>query len=422
MRPRLPRPLLAALAAAAALAAPGVAEAATWCGTPAGHDRPAVVAGPHIRVVYALPADGPDRSAELAPELWADVEEMTAWWAANDASRTPNFDLAPFACGSQVDLTFKRLARPAAELAAGDSRFVRIRDELFSDPLLDVRHSKYLVYYDGPANEANLCGEGAGSPTGTGLAILYLGACTNVTRAPVAAHELLHALGALRGITAPNACPGNTAHVCDSTGDILYPFAQPLPLSSFVLDAGRDDYYAHGRPWFDVQTSAWLRRLDVRVPLQVTVRGGGTVRTDVPAPSCAGVCRTDWNPGSEILLIAEAPRGRRFVGWSGACTGPSPHCALGLDDAAATTALFAPATYRLGLQVAGRGRITGAGAACTVARCVRDLLSHRSVRLRATPAPGWRLRAWSGACRGAGATCTVPMTKAATVRATFARR
>jgi hypothetical protein len=43
------------------------------------------------------------------------------------------------------------------------------------------------------------------------------------------------------------------------------------------------------------------------------------------------------------------------------------------------------------------------------------------VRLTATPAKGWKLRSWSGACRGAKKTCTVPMSAATSARATFVR-
>ena len=380
-----------------------------------------MVAGPQVRVVYVVPADGPDRGADAAAAIWAELEEIDAWWRANDPSRTLNLDLARFPCGAQADLGFLRLAAPSATLAPSEGRFPRIRDELFSDLRVDTRHTKYLLYYDGPTAERNLCGEGGGSPGGTGLAILYLQSCTEVTRAPVVAHELLHALGALRGSAAPNACPDNAAHVCDSTGDILYPYAQPLALSSFVLDLNRNDYYGHSHPWFDVQDSPWLRRLDRRVALTVAAQGGGLVRSDVPGVACTATCQSDWNPSSEVVLTARPAVGRRFLEWRGACSGSAPRCDLLLDEATAVTAVFAPARFRLAVSVAGRGSVAGAGVSCSRS-CAREVLSHRPVTLRATPAKGWRLRGWSGACHGSTATCAVPMTKATAVRATFVRR
>jgi hypothetical protein len=42
--------------------------------------------------------------------------------------------------------------------------------------------------------------------------------------------------------------------------------------------------------------------------------------------------------------------------------------------------------------------------------------------LRAVAASGWRLKGWTGGCRASAPNCTVPMSKATSVRATFVRR
>jgi Divergent InlB B-repeat domain len=405
-----------------ALAGPGVAEAAPWCGTTATADRPAGAAGHTIRVLYVVPSDGADRSAELAPRLWAEVEEIDVWWRTNDSSRALNFDVAPFACGPQVDLQVRRASAGAGQLQPAAGRFSLLRDDILGRAGADILHAKFLVYYDGPVDSPNLCGEGGGSPTGTGIAIVYLQACPRSPASSVATHELLHALGALRDGAGPNSCPGDSGHVCDSTGDILYPFVQLAPLSSVVLDVGRNDYYGHAQSWFDVQDSLWLRRLDASAALSVRLQGSGTVRSDVPGVLCSAACATSWNRGSQVLLTATPAAGQRFVGWSGACQGATLNCGLILEGDAAVTARFAVARFPLTLAVAGRGRISGAGAPCAVERCLRQATSHRTLTLRAVPAKGWRLRGWTGACRGARATCSVPMSKATSVRATFVRR
>ncbi len=412
---------LAALAAAAAalFVLPGTARAADWCGPVATVDRPAVVGGNPVRVLYAVPADGADRSAEHAPRVSADVDDNDAWWRANDSARTPRFDLTPFACGLQVDLTLTRVTATAAELLPSDVRWDRLFDGLWRSGV-DQTYTKYLVYYDGPVDEPRLCGEGGGLPSGGGMAVVYLQACTSIATSPTAAHELLHTFGALAE-GGPNTCPESGGHVCDSTGDILYPFAQPVPLSSLVLDLNRDDYYGHGGTAFDVRNSAWLRRLDAQVALSVVLRGQGTVTSDAPGVSCAVSCSSEWDAGASVVLRAKPASGQRFVRWSGACTLETPTCDTTLDVAKQVTAHFAPARFRLALSVRGRGRIAGAGAACAVATCVRNVVSHRPVALRAAPAKGWRLRGWSGACQGAKATCRVPMAKASSVRATFVR-
>jgi hypothetical protein len=405
-----------------ALAGPGAARAAPWCGTAATEDRPAGAAGHTIRVLYLVPSDGVDRSAEFAPRVWAEIEEIDAWWRTNDSTRALNFDVAPFGCGPQVDLQLRRAGANAGQLQPVASRFSLLRNDVLGRAGADALYAKYLVYYDGPVDSPNLCGEAAGSPTGTGVAIVYLQACPRAPTASVAAHELVHALGALRDGAGPNSCPGDSGHVCDSTGDILYPFVQQAPLSSVALDVGRDDYYGHAQSRFDVQDSQWLRQLDAPAALSVRLQGSGSVRSDVPGVLCSAACETSWNRGSQVLLTATPAAGQRFVRWSGACQGATIHCGLILGGDAAVTAMFAVARFPLTLGVAGRGRVTGAGAPCAVARCLRQATSHRPVTLRATPAKGWRLKGWNGACRGTRATCSVPMSKATSVRAIFVRR
>lgn len=421
-----PRAALAVLAAAVAallgpgFAGPGVAAAAEWCGSVAEQNRPTTLSGHPVRVIYAIPADGVDRSAERAPRISADIDEIDAWWRANDSSRAPRFDVFAFPCGNQVDLTLLRLVATTAELLASDRRWDKILGEL--DRGFDSEHTKYVVYYDAPVEDRRLCGQGGGFTNRGGAAVVYLEACPSVSTASTAAHELLHTLGALAGASAPNSCPDSRSHVCDSTGDILYTFAQSGPFASLVLDLNRDDYYGHAQPWFDVRDSAWLRHLDAQVPLSLVVRGGGSVKSDVPGLDCAASCRTEWNAGTPLVLTAEAAKGQRFVRWSGACAAEVHECETTVDGPTALTAFFAPARFRLAVAVVGRGRVNGAGAPCSLARCLRSVTSHRPLTLRATPVTGWRLQGWSGACRGAKLTCRVPMTQAASVRARFVRR
>nr|MBA3348432.1 hypothetical protein [Actinomycetota bacterium] len=198
--------------------------------------------------------------------------------------------------------------------------------------------------------------------------------------------------------------------------------AQSGPFASLVLDLNRDDYYGHAQRWFDVRNSAWLRWLDAQAALSLVVRGAGSVTSDVPGVACTASCRTEWNEGTPLVLTAKAAVGQRFVRWAGACAAETHECATTVTDSTSLTAFFAPARFQLAVAVAGRGRINGAGAPCALVRCVRSVTSHRALTLRATPAPGWLLRGWSGACRDAKLTCRVPMTQAASVRARFVRR
>jgi hypothetical protein len=418
--PRVPR-VLVVLGAALVVAGAATegALAAPWCGTTTTQDRPAALAGRSIRVVLAFPSDGADRSAELAPRVSADVDEVTDWWRGQDAAREPRFDRASFACGPQADIFVLRLPQPAASLRSS-SRGDRIAEAVYAATGRSS-YEKHLVYYDGPVDNPEACGEGAGRSDGAGIAIVYLGACTDVPSAVVAAHELLHAFGALADSGPPHVCPDTRGHPCDSMLDLLYPYASTTALASLVLDVGRDDYYGHAGGWPDMQDSGWLRLVLQQVRLTLVMLGRGSVESDVPGIDCAAGCVTEWDAGTMVSLEATPAQGQRFVRWSGSCTG-TDRCEVTLQEAHSVTALFAAARFGLVLSVAGRGSVTGAGAACRSARCARAATSYAPLRLRATPAAGWRLAGWSGGCTGRAATCTLPMRKASSVRARFVRR
>jgi Divergent InlB B-repeat domain len=397
------------------------ALAAPWCGATTTEDRPATATGRSIRVVYAIPSDGVDRSAERGPKISADVDEIIAWWRSQDAAREPRFDRASFACGLQADILVLRLARDTAALRPGGARFDRIRDGVLTAASRSP-YEKHLVYYDGPVDDDTVCGQGGGGAEGPGIAIVYLGSCFDVPSAVTAAHELIHTFGALPdGGGPPHACPDSSGHACDSSGDILYPKASSAPLGALTLDVGRDDYYGHSGSWLDVIDSAWLRLVGQQVQLSVAIAGRGAVESDVPGIDCSSRCVTDWDAGSVVSLDALAGEGQRFVRWSGACSG-SDSCEVTLAAAQSVTALFAPERYGVVLSLTGKGTVSGAGAPCRVSRCQRTATSFSALRLRATAATGWRFVGWSGGCSSRTLTCTLPMTKAASVRARFVRR
>jgi hypothetical protein len=395
--------------------------AATWCGTPSQLDlAPNAVAGFPVHWLYALPSDGADRFATFANAMQTDAEAIDAWWRREDPARTPRNDLAPLPCGQQLDLTTLRLQLSGAALT-GDGRFGSIFNALavgnFRSPF-----TKYVVYYDGPVANGDICGQGGSDGSGFGLAVVYVQACADVPTAAVAAHELLHTFGAVPD-GAPHDCPEpNDGHTCDNQSDLMYPFINAgTPLSSMLLDPGRDDYYGHASGFGDSQDAAWLVQLDRQQPFTVTIAGPGAIRADVPGMQCGQTCTTTWNAGTRLGLSATPDPGAKLVRWSGSCTGAGA-CSVTTNPGAAVNALFAPLVYRLTVTVGGRGTVQSSrsGIACRP-RCSAAFPSHVPVRLTATPSKGWRFRSWAGACRGRNRSCTVPMTAAARARAIFAR-
>ncbi len=399
-----------------------VVAATAWCGQAAQADRvPNAIAGNPVHWVYMIPSDGADNLSAVAGVMQSDAEQIDAWWRGQDPTRTLRNDIASFSCGSQLDITTVRSSRTSAQLMPVGPRFGAIASSL-EQAGLNSPFTKYIVYYDGPLSEANICGQGGSESSGFGVAVVYYRACTGVSTAAVAVHEFVHTLGAVSR-SAPNGCDGeDSGHVCDAQEDLMFPAVGGGALSAKILDIARDDYYGHSGGWTDTQDSAWLVRLDGQVPLALTISGPGSVSANVPGLTCASSCATTWNSGQRLALTATPGAGSKLVRWEGACTG-SAGCSLAVGAGTSVTAVFAPASFRLIVRLSGRGavRSTQTGITCRP-RCSASFPSFTPVRLTAAAAKGWKLRSWSGACRGSKKTCTVPMSAASSARATFVRR
>lgn len=431
--------VLVALAGAAALGNTGVAAAA-WCGNDEiSTDRPDIVGGRKVHVVYAIPSDGADRFGEIAPLIASDLAAVTAWWKREDPSRAPRWDLFAFpGCEpglGMLDLTFVRLARTAEAYAARSTRLSAIGADLgagFSDLA-----KKYLVYYDGPIEPGRICGEASGGTRpelGGRFAIgaVYLQAAASGAScgalgvegyvAVTAAHELLHTLGAVPA-GAPNACPDDRAHICGNGNEAMAPGGSSPSLWDYLLDPGRDDYYGHSGAWWDVRSSRWLatdvpdRTLSVeleRAAPEATVR---SIETGI---DCPRVCSLPWPDGDEVELDVYPGSGRRLIRWEGGCAGVD-ECRLLLDADKTVRAVFGPAFFRLALRVQGRGRIKSELLSTCRSRCSELMPADAAVLLKAVPDRGWRLAGWRGCTPKPRGTCRVKMSRARTVTVTFRR-
>lgn len=406
-----------------------------WCGTDtAATDRaPDLAAGNQIHVIYAFPSDGEDRFAALAGGIATDVGAIVDWWRRQDPSRAPRFDLYAFpGCApgaGQLDLSRVQLSQPGSYYLDSPSRMVRVALELgqtFADPA-----KKYLVYYDGPIDDARLCGQSVLSPGQGGrfsYSVIYTQACradigAGSLTASVAAHELAHNLGAVPAAGPPHPCPdGDTAHVCDDENDLMYPYTHGQGLNALALDVGRDDYYGHSGGWWDLQDSPWLLH-GQQFPLTVSFvdsTGAGTVTSLTPGLSCPPDCSTAWDEGTQVQLLATPAAGSRFVRWAGACS--ADPCIVTMSQAQTVFAEFA-AEVNLSVAVKrisrGSGTVTSrpAGIACPPA-CATTLDKGTTVALTARPAKGSAFAGWAGACAGK-AECTVSLESSARVVAIF---
>jgi len=155
--------------------------------------------------------------------------------------------------------------------------------------------------------------------------------------------------------------------------------------------------------------------------------GTGTVTSSPAGIDCGSTCSGSFNAGSTVTLTATAAAGSTFAGWSGACTNATGTCTVTMSAAQSVTATFntaAPTTNTLTVSTSGTGTgsVTSAPAGITCpGTCSAPFTAGSTVTLTATAATGSTFGGWGGACSGTVATCTVTMSAAQTVTATFSQ-
>ncbi|MFM7532523.1 MAG: InlB B-repeat-containing protein [Rubrivivax sp.] len=170
---------------------------------------------------------------------------------------------------------------------------------------------------------------------------------------------------------------------------------------------------------------------------------GLTCATPTVAGQAQTTCTGSYSSGTAVTLTASAATGSTFTGWSGGCTGTAATCTVTMSAAQTVTANFGLATTPPAsntLTVNSARAVTAAGGSvssnptgisCAApatgttmqATCTASYASTASVTLTATPTAGSVFSGWSGgACSGTATTCTVSMSAARTVTATFTQR
>lgn len=173
---------------------------------------------------------------------------------------------------------------------------------------------------------------------------------------------------------------------------------------------------------------ALARKHSTKYTLSVAKVGSGTVNSSPLGIACGTDCSEPYASGTTVTLSATPASGYTFTGWSGACAGTSQNCSVSMTAARSVTATFAaPAavptnttTYTLSVAKSGMGTVntSPAGIACG-SDCSESYASGTAVGLTAIPASGYAFKGWSGACTGTSASCSVSMTVARSVIATF---
>jgi len=148
--------------------------------------------------------------------------------------------------------------------------------------------------------------------------------------------------------------------------------------------------------------------------------GQGTVTSNPAGIDCGTTCVAVFNQGTVVTLTAAAAAGSTFGGWSGGGCAGTGTCIVTMNAVQTVTATFDTQTFPLTAAVTGNGGVSSnpEGISCPP-MCTAQFASGTSVVLTAGAAPGFAFQGWSGAgCTGTG-TCTVSMTQAQSVSATF---
>ncbi len=158
-------------------------------------------------------------------------------------------------------------------------------------------------------------------------------------------------------------------------------------------------------------------------------RGTGAVTDDSNIINCAPTCTAEFLDGTSITLRAMPDAGTVFAGWGGqGCSGLDA-CTVSMDQPRTLTATFEPQpqvpTFALSVTKAGEGsgRITSdAGLIDCGSTCRANVTEGMSVTLRPEPDADSIFVGWQGGdCSGAGP-CTVTLTDALSLTATFQPR
>lgn len=157
--------------------------------------------------------------------------------------------------------------------------------------------------------------------------------------------------------------------------------------------------------------------------LAVSATGTGTITSTPAGITCPGTCSANFDSGTTVALAAKAATNYSFSGWTGACSGTAS-CIVDIAGPETVGATFSIASYQLTVSAtpSGSGTVTSspAGINCP-GTCSAGFSSNTVVTLTAAPGTNYVFGGWSGACTGTS-TCTVDMTAAESVTATFKQK
>jgi subtilisin family serine protease len=184
------------------------------------------------------------------------------------------------------------------------------------------------------------------------------------------------------------------------------PGNSPIEWGQFMSDEKHSGFYKTGK------------NLAAFAYLTTQMRGTGTITSSPAGIACGSDCIERYPKGTTVTLTAA---GGTFGSWHGACEGQGNPCVVSIQDYTAVLADFG--AFALSVSASGPGTVTSAPAGITCpGTCSATYGAGSVVTLTASPQAGAYFSGWSGACSGQTLSCSVRMSQARSVSATFSAK
>ena len=190
------------------------------------------------------------------------------------------------------------------------------------------------------------------------------------------------------------------------------------------VSPGTTTITATDRSGASASTTLTVRDQVGRVSLSVIRAGAGTgsVSSSPPGISCGTDCSEPYDSGTSVTLTASPASGSTFNGWNGCDAVSGAICTVTMSASRSVTATFDLQRFILTVNRAGMGSgsvsSSPPGISCGT-DCSEPYGADTVVTLTATPSPLSIFTGWSGCDTVSGATCTVTMSSARSITATF---
>ena len=157
--------------------------------------------------------------------------------------------------------------------------------------------------------------------------------------------------------------------------------------------------------------------------------GAGGITSSPAGISCGNggsVCSKSYAANTPLVLTETPSANASFIGWTNCPSTTGATCNVTMNQAQSVTANFSANTFVLsvvsGTAGSGAGTVTSnpVGINCAGGTCSAAFNNNSPVVLTATPGANFIFNGWSGACVNSSGTCSVVMSQAQSVTASFA--